>query len=134
MDFAKILDLWEKKHSACPAVEKADDEAPPAGVEQLPPQSLRIEDNLDLHGLKREEALENLRFFLRKASQEGTRKVLVVHGKGLHSEKGKPVLKTAVEQELRRLTFVEAFGSAERRDGGDGATWVVLKKLSVREK
>jgi DNA-nicking Smr family endonuclease len=134
MDFAKILDLWEKKHSAFPVPKKAEDEAPLARAEPLDPQSLRIEDTLDLHGLKREEALENLKDFLRKASQEGTRKVLVVHGKGLHSEKGKPVLKTAVEQELRRLTFVETFGVAQRRDGGNGATWIVLKNLSARGK
>ena len=44
-----------------------------------------IQRQLDLHGLRRDEAREQLSFFIREAFKQGIRCVRVVHGKGLGS-------------------------------------------------
>jgi DNA-nicking Smr family endonuclease len=73
-----------------------------------------------------DEALAALRSFLGAGGRAGYRKVLVIHGKGLHSEKGKAVLKEAVQQALRKDRNVSAWGEAGRKEGGQGASWVWL--------
>ncbi|HEY8357958.1 MAG TPA: Smr/MutS family protein, partial [Ramlibacter sp.] len=52
-----------------------------------------IQSEIDLHGLRREDAREALAAFLRDAVRQGLRCVRVVHGKGLGSPGKTPVLK-----------------------------------------
>ena len=56
----------------------------------------------------------------------GAEKVLVVHGKGNHSE-GESVLKRTTREFVERCPFAGESGQAEVRLGGSGATWVALK-------
>ena len=51
-----------------------------------------IQDQLDLHGARVDEARELLGRFLREAVRRGVRCVRVVHGKGLGSRDRQPVL------------------------------------------
>ena len=81
---------------------------------------------IDLHGLTRDEAWLRLSAFFADARRMGADKVLVVHGKGNHSD-GESVLKRTTRDFVERCPFAGESGQAETRLGGSGATWVVLK-------
>ena len=85
-----------------------------------------IQRELDLHGLRREEARESLAAFVRTACREGVRCVRVVHGKGLGSPGKAPVLKGRVQSWLIQKSEVLAFVQARPADGGAGALVVLL--------
>lgn len=89
---------------------------------------VRIEATLDLHGDTVAAALPRLERFLLEAARDRRRCVLVVHGKGLHSD-GVAVLRDAVQTALvNELSgLVHAFGPAAPADGGDGATAVMVR-------
>lgn len=87
----------------------------------------RVDYELDLHGLTVSEASVRLSGVLRAARQRGWRCVRIVHGKGLRSGTRGPVLKNAVNAQLRRIDAVLAFASARPRAGGTGATLVLLR-------
>jgi DNA-nicking Smr family endonuclease len=85
-----------------------------------------IQGQLDLHGLRRDEAREALAGFIRQAHQQGRRCVRVVHGKG-HGSPGKtPVLKAKVQRWLAQRREVIAFAQAPAPQGGAGALVVLL--------
>ncbi len=89
-----------------------------------------IQSELDLHGYTVESARVALFEFLRKAQERGHRAVRIIHGKGHRSSNKGPVLKTMVNRWLRQCDPVLAFHSAQPRDGGTGAVYVLLKRLS----
>jgi DNA-nicking Smr family endonuclease len=84
------------------------------------------QDELDLHHSDATQAEAMLRHFLRQSSQSGLGCVRIVHGKGLHSESGIPVLKNLVDRVLRQRADVLAFHSAPPAQGGHGAVLVLL--------
>lgn len=88
----------------------------------------RIEAELDLHGLNGAQAAAQLSLFLQQALARGLRCVRIIHGKGMRSGPRGPVLKQTVNTLLRRAGPVLAFASARARDGGTGATLVLLGK------
>ncbi len=85
-----------------------------------------IQDQIDLHGLRRDEAREHLAEFLRESGRRGLRCVRVVHGKGLGSPGRQPVLKSRVRAWLVQKSEVIAFTQARASDGGHGALIVLL--------
>lgn len=85
-----------------------------------------IQRQIDLHGLRRDEAREKLSFFIREAFKQGIRCVRVVHGKGLGSPGKTPVLKSRVHSWLVQKNEVLAFVQAKPADGGGGALVVLL--------
>ena len=86
-----------------------------------------IQGEIDLHGLRREEAREALSAFVRESHRRGLRCVRVVHGKGLGSPGKTPVLKSKVQTWLIQKTEVLAFVQARADEGGAGALVVLLK-------
>jgi DNA-nicking Smr family endonuclease len=86
----------------------------------------RVQREIDLHGLTVAEARQALREFLIEALDHHVRCVRIVHGKGLRSGPGGPVLKSAVAGVLRRTAAVLAYVSARPADGGTGAVYVLL--------
>lgn len=86
-----------------------------------------IQAQLDLHGLRRDEARERLAAFLREAVRGGLRCVRVIHGKGNGSPGREPVLKGKVRSWLVQKNEVIAFTQARAQDGGHGALIVLLK-------
>lgn len=86
-----------------------------------------IQDELDLHGLRRDDARESLALFLRLATKRGIRCVRIVHGKGLGSINKEPVLKGMVYRWLAQKDEVIAFCVARAADGGAGALVVLLR-------
>lgn len=90
------------------------------------------EDELDLHGLRGDEAAAEVVRWVRARQREGARVVRVVTGKGLHSETGVGVLQDRVVSELTdggAAPFVLAFCTADSRGGGRGA---LLLRLAGR--
>jgi len=86
-----------------------------------------IQGEIDLHGLRTDDAREALASFLRDAVRQGLRCVRVVHGKGLGSPGKTPVLKGKVHGWLVQKNEVLAFVQARGDEGGAGAVVVLLK-------
>jgi DNA-nicking Smr family endonuclease len=86
-----------------------------------------IQDHLDLHGARVDEARELLAGFLREALRRGFRCVRVVHGKGLGSKDKVPVLKGKARVWLAQREEVIAFCQARPAEGGSGALVVLLR-------
>lgn len=86
-----------------------------------------IQSEIDLHGLRRDDAREALATFLREAVRQGIRCVRVVHGKGLGSPGKTPVLKGKVHGWLVQKNEVLAFVQARGDEGGAGAVVVLLR-------
>ncbi|WP_052078424.1 Smr/MutS family protein [Spirochaeta lutea] len=93
----------------------------------LRPDDMPVEDTLDLHGFTVEEAEGLVSAFLRRCQSQGMGKVLIIHGKGNHSTHG-GVLRIWLHQFLETWKAAGARGYATRREGGSGATWVILKR------
>ena len=86
-----------------------------------------MQDQLDLHGLRTDQAREALGQFIRNSVKRGFRCVRIIHGKGLGSMNKKPVLKSKVRNWLVQKDEVIAFVQARAADGGSGALMVLLK-------
>lgn len=87
-----------------------------------------VEAELDLHGLRVEQARQVLARFLGQSRDKGIRCVRVIHGKGLGSFQKQPVLKDKTNRWLQQRDEVLAFCSARPVDGGTGAVYVLLKR------
>ena len=98
----------------------------PDVVRKLRRGNWSIQRQLDLHGLRREDAREALAAFIREANKAGLRCVRVVHGKGLGSPGKTPVLKGRVQSWLIQKQEVLAFVQARPAEGGAGALVVLL--------
>jgi DNA-nicking Smr family endonuclease len=86
-----------------------------------------IQRQIDLHGLRRDEAREQLATFLHDAERAGLRCVRVVHGKGNGSPGREPVLKNKVRGWLVQRNEVLAFVQAPATEGGHGALIVLMR-------
>lgn len=85
-----------------------------------------LQGQIDLHGLRSDEAREALSQFIRQSWRNGLRCVRVVHGKGLGSPGKQPVLKLKAQRWLIQKKEVMAFVQARPSDGGAGALVVLL--------
>lgn len=102
--------------------------AAPRRMKQVERGQLKPEAELDLHGLTVEEACTKVQFFLQDALYQGCRTVLVITGKGAHSNDG-PVLRIAMEGLLKsQKELVLEWGLAPQRYGGRGALIVFLRQ------
>ncbi|SPF43767.1 Smr protein/MutS2 [Syntrophobacter sp. SbD1] len=89
------------------------------------------QDYLDLHGLNREQARQEVRAFITECFAARRRCVLIISGRGLNSKDKEPVLKKSLVTWFTRAPLkrvVLAFASARSYDGGWGAFYVLLRK------
>jgi DNA-nicking Smr family endonuclease len=103
----------------------------PQIVRKLNRGDYAVQAQLDLHGLSRADAKQQLEVFLRTAQQRHFRSVLVVQSRGLPSEDALPALKESVQSWLtgaRLSKLVLAFATARPQDGGTGAAYVLLRR------
>lgn len=91
-----------------------------------------IQRQLDLHGLRRDEAREALAMFIRLCRRTGLRCVRIIHGKGLGSPGKTPVLKGRVQSWLVQKREVLAFVQARPAEGGAGALVVLLQPYQTK--
>lgn len=85
-----------------------------------------IQDQIDLHGLRVDEAREAIAQFFLQADKRSLRCLRIIHGKGLGSINKEPVLKAKVLRWLVQRDEVIAFCQARPNDGGAGALIVLL--------
>ena len=92
---------------------------------------VRLEARLDLHGMIQEEARRALEDFIERAWHSGLREVLVITGKGTRADGAIGILRQAVPGWLNdpvNRNRITAFTHAARKDGGEGALYVRIKK------
>jgi DNA-nicking Smr family endonuclease len=97
-------------------------------ISELRGGRVRPEATLDLHGHTAVEAEIALEKFLVQSASLRRRCVLVIHGRGLHSD-GIAVLRDTVFGALvgNMSGLVLAFATAAKSDGGAGATYVMVR-------
>jgi len=86
-----------------------------------------LQGQIDLHGLRVDEAREALVGYLADCMKRERRCIRVIHGKGLGSVNKEPVLKGKVLKWLAQRNEVLAFCQAAPADGGSGALIVLLR-------
>lgn len=92
---------------------------------------LRPEARLDLHGLTQDKAHRALNRFIDRAQSSGVRSLIIITGKGRVSEGG-GILRNQVPRWLNAPEIrprILAFSPAQPRDGGDGALYVLLRRV-----
>ena len=104
-------------------------------VDRLRRGHYAVQNNLDLHGLVRQDAQAALaRFISRSRCHEGHQCVLVVTGRGRGSPDGTSVLRESLPRWLSRAPIrphVLAYATARAHDGGPGAYYVLLRRQGV---
>ncbi len=115
--------------------------------EKLPDKDLKFSKektqkirSLDLHGYTLEEANKNIEIFIDKSFHDGVNKLIIITGKGLHSQnesnpyvsKNLSILKYSVPEfiinnndVMKKINYLE---DANIKDGGEGAFYIYLKK------
>ncbi len=82
---------------------------------------------IDLHGMRVDEARLALANFIQSSSEHQTRCVRIIHGKGYGSTEGDSVLREMVGQWLPQIAVIQAFVSAPQAHGGTGATLALVR-------
>ena len=115
--------------------------------EKLPNKDIKIEKkitfktrSIDLHGYTLEEANKYIESFIIKSYQEKINKLIVVTGKGIHSQNEKnpyiskdlSILKYSVPEFISNnnnlMKIIYEMKDAKIEDGGGGAFYIFLKK------
>jgi DNA-nicking Smr family endonuclease len=128
---SRALADWLERHPPAPDAGREEPGGPSPAERAAELRELRPEAELDLHGLRADEVGRALEGFLSASRRGGLRKVLIIHGKGKHSQ-GEPVLRRLVRAHLERSSHAGSFGQAERGLGGSGALWVILRPPAKR--
>ena len=97
--------------------------------------------SIDLHGYTLDEANRTVENFINKSFSENVNKLIVVTGKGLHSNNEKDpyvskdlgILKYSVPEfitnNLALMNKINEIKDAKIEDGGEGAFYIYLKKV-----
>ena len=88
---------------------------------------MRCDSRIDLHGLTRDEAWNRLEAFVSECERAGYKKIMIVHGKGIHTKGTDPVLGEMVRKFIEIDKRLGTSGHPESNQGGKGSTWVILK-------
>ncbi len=104
--------------------------------QQLKAGRLSPEGHLDLHGQNADQALDSLLFFMRESYLAGRRMVLLIPGRGKNSPHGLGILRQELQtwltrEPLRRIVL--AFCTAQPKDGGAGALYVLLRRMKKQQ-
>ena len=127
MDFNKMMNKWLDSEESWDEYKK-DEPAVVSSRGEIRSflRKLSPEAEIDLHGKTIDESERLLTSFVKESSGRGLRKILIIHGKGNHSPSG-PILGLWVKQFLQSSSLCGETGHPDKRDGGSGATWVILK-------
>jgi DNA-nicking Smr family endonuclease len=124
---SRALEAWLAEKGVRDKDAEAEGRRADRGLEARRLAELKPQALLDLHGMKAEEAKASIASFVEASSRQGLEKVLLIHGKGLHSA-GEPMLKKVARQVLEALPLAGRFGPADKADGGSGALWVLIRR------
>ena len=99
--------------------------------------------SIDLHGYTLEEANRTVENFINKSFENNISKLIIVTGKGLHSDnandpyvsKDLSILKYSVPEFIKKnqelMMKIYDIKEADIKDGGDGAFYIFLKKNNL---
>ena len=96
-------------------------------LQRLKRGQLPIGAELDMHGMTAAMARTAVVKFIALCHEQQIRCVRIIHGKGYSSAGSAPVLKNRINSWLRQHQDVLAFSSAQIKDGGSGALYVLLR-------
>ena len=115
--------------------------------EKLPNKDLKStkkkifkEKSIDLHGSSLDKANELIEKFINSSYEDGVLKLIVVTGKGIHSDNEKDpyvskdfgILKNSVPDYIKNnvelMRLINEIRDADINDGGSGAFYIFLKK------
>ena len=118
--------------------------------EKLPNKDFKVDKkitfktrSIDLHGYSLEEANKSIEDFIIKSYQEKINKLIVVTGKGIHSQNEKDpyvskelsILKYSVPEFISKnknlMNIINEITDAKIEDGGEGAFYIFLKKNKI---
>jgi DNA-nicking Smr family endonuclease len=129
-DFSNIINDWLDRH---PPETKEDPDPDDRERRRLAAdrrsalRRMKPQATLDLHGHTISAAIEQIDRFLEESKSRGLQKVLLIHGKGIHSQEGSGTLKGAVREHARSHRLTGETGVPDRTMGGEGAFWVILR-------
>ena len=118
---------------------KSSEKLPNKDLKNLKKKSFKVR-SIDLHGCSLDEANKIIEDFIYNAYLESINKLIVVTGKGLHSENEKDpyiskdlgILKYSVPEFISNnrnlMSMINEIKDAEIEDGGAGAFYIFLKK------
>jgi len=131
--FLDAIGSMEKVFKEEPSADSPANCAVPRRIKQMERGLLKPEAELDLHGMTVDEATVKVPFFLQNAIFQGFSTVLLITGKGLHSQDG-PVLRSAMQSLLsKKSEQVVEWGVAPRRYGGAGALVAFLRQSGQKK-
>nr|WP_193988574.1 DNA endonuclease SmrA [Lelliottia steviae] len=93
----------------------------------------QLDATLDLHGQPLQRARTTLLTFIDDCRKRNIRVVLVRHGIGIKNKSKPGILKSYTNKWLQEIPSVLAFHSALKHHGGNGATYVLLKKSDEKK-
>lgn len=132
---ANQMDIWLRRYGV---IDK-DAEAEQALIREQSHDRVYLKNmipgaKIDLHGLTRDEAWTRLDEFVTDCSRRGIGKILIVHGKGNHSREqpGVCVLSEMVRSFIECDSRLGTSGHPDKKQGGNGATWVIIKKNALK--
>lgn len=120
---ADLLETGEHLSYTAPGVQRAV-------LRKLKSGKYSIQAEIDLHGMTLSVAKAELSAFLAEAQHRRLLCVRIIHGKGRKQADKAPRMKPAVNQWLQSNKKVLAFCSARSNDGGTGAVYALLKRIS----
>ena len=116
------------------------DESLPDKDAKYPKKEITKTQKFDLHGYSLEEANSKVESLINESYKKGVRKLIIITGKGLHSENEKNpyvsknlgILKFSVPDYIKKnselMNKILNISDAEMEDGGSGALYIFLKK------
>jgi DNA-nicking Smr family endonuclease len=117
----------------------SNEKLPNKDLERQKKKNLKVR-SIDLHGYTLDEANKTIENFINKAFSENINKLIIVTGKGLHSENEKDpyvskelgILKYSIPEFINNnaslMKMINEITDAKIEDGGSGAFYVFLKK------
>ncbi len=123
------MELWLRRYGTVDKDKIAEEQAERSQLyDRNYLMNMKPEARLDLHGLHQTEAEQSLDRFITDCKLRGLKKVLIIHGKGIHSHGSDPVLGELVRRFVEHDKRCGASGHPKTKaEGGSGATWVLLK-------
>lgn len=98
-------------------------------IRRLKSGKIDVFKEIDMHGLKLDEASKLLNDTLNWTVETKAVCILFIHGKGLGSINKTPVIKPLVKKFLSEHPRVLAYTPAPKKSGGDGATLALIRKM-----
>ena len=108
-------------------------------------QKIKKIRSLDLHGYSLDNANQAVENFIKKSYQEKVYKLIIVTGKGIHSDNEKDpyvskdlsILKYSIPEFVKNnaelMSIISEINEANIEDGGSGAFYIYLKKNNFKE-